>query len=65
MENVPEFIRRGVAAAVPAEPRFALLETVSRTLTQLTEEQERDEIRTCAKMFEDFTGARPTGWRSP
>ena len=31
-------------------------------LTQLTEEQERDEIRTCAKMFEDFTGVRPTGW---
>ena len=31
-------------------------------LTQLTEEQERDEIRTCAKMFQDFIGVRPTGW---
>jgi len=31
-------------------------------LIHLTEEQEREEIRTCAKMFQDFVGVRPTGW---
>ena len=31
-------------------------------LTQLTEEQEREEIRTCASMFKDFLGVGPTGW---
>jgi chitin deacetylase len=31
-------------------------------LIHLTEEQEREEIRTCAKMFQDFAGARITGW---
>jgi allantoinase len=31
-------------------------------LIHLTEEQEREEIRACAKMFQDFLGVRPTGW---
>jgi peptidoglycan/xylan/chitin deacetylase (PgdA/CDA1 family) len=31
-------------------------------LINLTEAQEREEIRTCAKMFQDFVGVRPTGW---
>jgi len=31
-------------------------------LIHLTEEQEREEIRTCAKMFEDFVGVKITGW---
>jgi allantoinase len=31
-------------------------------LIHLTAEQEREEIRTCAKMFEDFLGVKITGW---
>ena len=31
-------------------------------LIHLTEEQEREEIRTCAQMFQDFAGVRLTGW---
>ena len=31
-------------------------------LIHLTEEQEREEIRTCAKMFQDFVGVKITGW---
>ena len=31
-------------------------------LVHLTEQEERDEIRTCAAMFQNFLGQRPTGW---
>jgi peptidoglycan/xylan/chitin deacetylase (PgdA/CDA1 family) len=31
-------------------------------LIHLTEEGEREEIRTCAKMFQDFVGQKPSGW---
>ncbi len=31
-------------------------------LIHLTEDEEREEIRTCAKMFQDFIGQNPTGW---
>lgn len=31
-------------------------------LTQLTAEEERSEIRSCANLFQDFIGVRPTGW---
>ena len=31
-------------------------------LIHLTEEEEREEVRTCAKMFQDFVGEKPTGW---
>jgi hypothetical protein len=31
-------------------------------LIHLTEAEERDEIRTCAQMFQEFVGMRPTGW---
>ena len=33
-------------------------------LVLLSEEEEREEIRTCVKLFQDLVGARPYGWLS-
>src|SRR5439155_512067 len=34
----------------------------ARMAIALTAEEEREEIRTCMKLFQDFVGMRPTGW---